>query len=102
MTKQILPHGGTLINRQLSGTENEQAKERAQKLKRLVLSERGLCDFEMISSGAMSPLEGFMGKADYEKVLSQKRLKNGLPWTIPVTKSITSEEKEKITKEKEA
>lgn len=101
MTNQIKPHGGILINRELSGKEKENAKERAQKLKRLVLSERELCDLEMISSGAMSPLEGFMSQADYEKVLSQKRLKNDLPWTIPVTKSITAEEKEKLSKEKE-
>ena len=101
MTMGIKPHGGTLINRELEGNAKQVAKERAQKLVKLVLSERELCDLEMIATGAMSPLEGFMTKADYESCLSKKRLKSNLPWTIPVTKSITAVEKSKISKEKE-
>ena len=38
----------------------------------------------MIASGALSPLEGFMGRADYERVVEEMRLANGLPWAIPV------------------
>ncbi len=97
----ITPHGGTLINRELEGKAKEEAKLRAQKLTRLTLSEREVSDLEMIATGAMSPLQGFMTKEDYESCLNKKRLKNGLPWTIPVTKSITADDKSKISGQKE-
>ncbi|MBI3999567.1 MAG: sulfate adenylyltransferase, partial [Candidatus Omnitrophica bacterium] len=97
----IAPHGGTLINRELEGKLREEAKTRAKKLMALTLSERELCDLEMIAVGAMSPLEGFMKKSDYDACLLKKRLTNGLPWTLPVTKSISADEKSKISKEKE-
>ncbi len=97
----IAPHGGKLINRELEGKEREEAKIRAKKLVSLTLSERELCDLEMIATGAMSPLEGFMTQRDYESCLAKKRLSSGLVWTLPVTKAITSDEKVKISKEKE-
>ncbi len=101
MTMSIKPHGGTLVNRELEGRAREEAKIRAKKLISFTLSEREVCDLEMIAIGAMSPLEGFMTKADYDFCLAKKRLMNGLPWTIPVTKSITTDEKSKISKERE-
>ena len=95
----IRPHGGVLINRELTGQVREEAKTRAKRLPVLTLSERELCDLEMITTGAMSPLEGFVVKSDYDAVLEKKRLANKLPWTIPVTKSISADEKSKISKE---
>ena len=38
----------------------------------------------MLASGALSPLEGFMGKDDYERVVTEMHLANGLPWSLPV------------------
>ena len=93
------PHGGVLINRELTGAARKEAKTRAKRLPVLTLSERELCDLEMIATGAMSPLEGFMIKSDYDAVVEKKRLANKLPWTIPVTKSISADEKAKIAKE---
>ena len=92
----ITPHGGILINRILEGKACEEAKVQAKELIVLTLSERELYDLEMIATGAMSPLEGFMTRKDYQSCLKTKRLANGLPWTIPITKSITSDEKSKI------
>src|SRR3989338_2639232 len=92
----IAPHGGTLINRELKGKKRDEAESRANTLPALVLSEREVCDLEMIAAGAMSPLEGFMTQADYESCLDNKVLTNGLPWTIPVTKSITDQDKAKL------
>ena len=100
MTSAV-PHGGVLINRELAGAAKSAAEGRAKQLTALTLSEREVCDLEMIAAGAMSPLEGFMTKADYESCLSKKRLANGLVWTLPVTKSITAEEKAKISGAKE-
>lgn len=97
----ITPHGGTLINRELKGKKRDEAESKANSLEALVLSERELCDLEMIATGAMSPLEGFMSSDEYSSCLDNKVLSNGLPWTIPVTKSITDQDKVRIQKQKE-
>ncbi|HEX3052580.1 MAG TPA: hypothetical protein VHP83_18110, partial [Aggregatilineaceae bacterium] len=92
----IAPHGGTLINRLLSGEMQELMRERAQSLVRVPLSALNVADLECISTGVFSPLTGYMGEADYRSVLNDMHLVNGLPWTIPVTLAVTSELAAKI------
>jgi sulfate adenylyltransferase len=84
----IKPHGGRLINRIVENKEREKLEEKAPAMQRLTLNSRELSDLEMIATGAMSPLEGFMTKNDYISVLDLKRLEKGLPWTIPVTLAV--------------
>lgn len=84
----IAPHGGTLVNRLLTGSALEQAQEDAQRLPRIPLSELNLADLEMIAVGALSPLTGFMTCADYESVVGHMRLANGLVWSLPVTLAV--------------
>ncbi len=91
--EQITPHGGKLINRIVAEGNKDAAKKQTAKLPKLELSEREVCDLEMIATGAMSPLEGFMNQKDYTACLKDKRLSNKLVWAIPVTKSISDEEK---------
>ncbi len=55
----------------------------------LTLDERGLCDLELLATGAFSPLTGFMGKADYERVVAEMRLADGTLWPLPVTLPVT-------------
>jgi sulfate adenylyltransferase len=50
----------------------------------VTLNERHLCDLELLATGAFSPLQGFMTRADYEPVLDRMRLKNGVLWPIPI------------------
>ena len=50
----------------------------------MALTSRELSDLDMLASGALSPLEGFMGKADYERVVEEMHLVSGLPWGMPV------------------
>ncbi|MBI1911310.1 MAG: sulfate adenylyltransferase [Deltaproteobacteria bacterium] len=88
----IQPHGGRLINRVVEGVEREELERKAKDLKKIALNDREVSDIEMISIGALSPLEGFMGKDDYHSVMDTMHLKNGLPWTIPITLSATLEE----------
>jgi len=95
-SKLIRPHGGKLINRTLEGRDLEQSLERAEKLPRLKLNSRQLSDVELIAIGAFSPLVGFMGKKDYENVVDNQRLENGLPWTIPVTLAVSKEDSERL------
>src|SRR5690349_4726969 len=99
MTKtfsQIAPHGGTLINRQLSGDARDAAIQQAKGLEQIILNDLNVADLEMIAVGAMSPLTGFMGETDYTSVVHKMRLANGLPWTIPVTLAVSAEQAERI------
>ena len=72
----IKPHGGTLVDR--TGDRPEGA------LPQVALTSRELSDLDMLAVGALSPLEGFMGREDYESVVENMRLANGLPWALPV------------------
>ena len=87
-----VPHGGTLINRALEGSDRDAALDRAGELPRVTLGSVTLSDLELIGNGAFSPLTGFMGEADYRGVLDGMRLASGLPWSIPVTLAVSSDE----------
>lgn len=80
-----LPHGGTLVNRVLRGEMRTAMLERAQTLPNIQLSPMATSDLELIAVGAFSPLTGFMGQADYERVVTEMRLVSGLVWSVPVT-----------------
>ncbi len=92
----VEPHGGRLIDREARGAERESLLRASVKMPELTLNPREEADLELIASGALSPLEGFMGEADYVLVRDQKRLANGSVWTIPVTLSASEDEKAKL------
>jgi len=92
----IEPHGGKLIDRELRGAEREALLQAAGKMPSLTVNTRAEADLELIASGALSPLEGFMTEADYVSVRDDRHLANGLVWTIPVTLSATEEEASKL------
>ncbi|KAL7894894.1 sulfate adenylyltransferase [Trichoderma sp. SZMC 28014] len=80
------PHGGVLKDlfaRDLPRQAELQAQ--AETLPALVLSERHLCDLELILNGGFSPLEGFMTENDYNRVVKENRLENGLLFSMPIT-----------------
>lgn len=87
----IAPHGGTLINRLVSPEKEAHFLEQANALPRVTLDERAFSDLVMIAIGGFSPLDGFMKKADYDPVVTDMRLANGLPWAVPVTLSVSEE-----------
>jgi sulfate adenylyltransferase len=74
----IAPHGGDLVDR------TGERPEGVDRLETVTLTSRELSDLDMLASGALSPLEGFMGQEDYDSVLESMRLANGLPWALPV------------------
>src|SRR3989441_1009833 len=87
-TVEVSPHGGRLIDRVLRGDALGEAQARASSLKRISFNARMMSDLELLAVGAYSPLEGFMGAADYRAVLREMRLANGLPWTLPITLAV--------------
>ncbi len=95
-TGQIAPHGGQLVNRVLVGQEREEVLARSRELKKIALNARTLSDLELLAVGAFSPLEGFMGKDDYEHVINEMRLSSGLIWTLPITLAVSSDEAQEL------
>ena len=85
----IAPHGGQLINRIATPAERAEFLAQADTLPRVTLDERATSDLVMIAIGGFSPLKGFMEQADYEKVVEEMYLTNGLPWSIPITLSVS-------------
>jgi ATP sulfurylase len=99
---EIIPaHGGQLVNRILRGSMRQAVQERAEELFKVDLSPMNLSDLELIGSGAVSPLAGFMGEADYNRVVSDMRLNSNLLWSIPVTLAVDSTVAKKIAPDDE-
>lgn len=84
-------HGGQLINRIASPEQQQEFLEKATILPRIQLDDRAISDLELIAIGGFSPLTGFMEQADYTTVVSDMRLSNGLPWSIPVTLPVSED-----------
>lgn len=81
----IQPHGGVL-SELMAGPQRRAELQRASRTWPSVdLSERQLCDLELLLTGGFSPLRGFMCRNDYESVCASMRLSSGLLWPIPVT-----------------
>jgi sulfate adenylyltransferase len=74
----IKPHGGELVDRV------GERPDAVESLEVVTLTSREVSDLDMIASGALSPLEGFMGRDDYEQVVEEMRLASGLAWALPV------------------
>jgi len=100
-SKLISPYGGKLVNLVTTGEEREELLARSNRLPSVQISSRALCDLELLATGAFSPLDRFMGKADYERVLTEMRLQDGtlfpMPVTLPVDEEAISSWSEQIT-----
>ncbi|MEO6724777.1 MAG: sulfate adenylyltransferase [Blastocatellia bacterium] len=92
----IAPHGGTLVDREARGAKRETLLRASVALPGVTINARAEADLELIAIGALSPLEGFLGEADYQSVRDNLRLANGLVWSIPITLSATAEERAKL------
>ncbi len=79
------PHGGELKNCYLSANAVADERARSRELPSWDLTMRQLCDLELLLNGAFSPLDGFLGEADYDRVLAEMRLSSGVFWPIPIT-----------------
>ncbi len=84
------PHGGDLID--LLVPQPETASEEARGLPAVALGPREAADLEMLATGAMSPLTGFLREKDYRSVLDDMRLASGLVWSLPITLALTDDD----------
>ncbi|KAK0455001.1 hypothetical protein EV421DRAFT_1944292 [Armillaria borealis] len=86
------PHGGVLKDLVArDATISHQLKEEAETLPEIVLTERQLCDLELITNGGFSPVEGFMTEKDYQSVVDTLHLANGVLFPIPITLDVSGE-----------
>ena len=90
-TDLIAPYGGALIDLKVSEEDIADLLVYANQLPSIQLSERSVCDLELLASGAFSPLDRFMCREDHERVLDEMRLASGSIFPIPVTLPFDSE-----------
>ncbi|KAL7621222.1 Sulfate adenylyltransferase [Parahypoxylon ruwenzoriense] len=86
------PHGGVLkdlIARDFP--RHAELAAEAERLPAITLTERQLCDLELILNGGFSPLEGFMNEADYNGVVKDNRLADGILFSMPITLDLSGE-----------
>ncbi len=88
MSNLVPPHGGETL-KPLMAPEAERAEEltRAKGLKQVPMSSRETSDIVMLAMGAYTPLDGFMGEADWRGVCADMKMAGGLFWPIPITVS---------------
>lgn len=84
----ISPYGGSLVNLLVPDEARAEVKAYASQLSSVQLSERAVCDLELLATGAFSPLDRFMGQEDYQRVLDDMRLSSGHLFSIPVTLAV--------------
>jgi len=83
------PHGGELKELYLDEAAARAEKQKAGQYKSWDLTDRQLCDLDLILNGAFSPLDGFLARADYDSVLADLRLKSGVIWPMPITLDVS-------------
>ena len=98
----VRPHGGRLVNRLVDGHEAADLLARASDLPRVTLDARAAADAELIATGALSPLEGFVRKEEYLSVIRELRLPSGALFSIPITLTVPRADAEKISEGKVA
>ena len=85
------PHGGELKELYLDPSAAEAEKKKARDYVSWDLTERQVCDIELLLNGAFSPLEGFLTREEYDGVVKDMRLPSGVLWPMPITLDITSD-----------
>ena len=84
-------HGGKLKELYLSEGQADEEKIAAKDYKSWDLTQRQTCDLDLLMNGAFSPLDGFLGRDDYESVCDSMRLTSGVLWTMPITLDVSEE-----------
>jgi sulfate adenylyltransferase len=81
----IPPLGGELIDLVIPDEKYQEVKAYASRLPSIQISPRFVCDLELLATGALSPLDRFMGREDFQRVLNEMRLSDGHIFPIPIS-----------------
>ncbi len=91
------PHGGVLKDLLArDAPKRAELEAEAARLPAVLLSERQLCDLELILNGGFSPLEGFMNEKDYNGVVENLRLSDGALFSMPICLDIAPQIVERL------
>jgi sulfate adenylyltransferase len=96
MDHMILPYGGVLLNLIADKKRAAALNEKSQSFPSVTLSQRQLCDLELLMNGAFSPLRGFLTQEAYESVLLDMRLPDNKLWPVPITLDVPDTLAEKL------
>lgn len=96
-TSLIEPHGGKLCNLFVSEERQKELKSLLINDESWTLTDRQVCDLELILNGGFSPLKGFFNKKDYDSVVKNMRLADETLWPMPITLDITQEISDKLS-----
>ncbi len=96
MSTLVPPHGGKLLPLLLEGDAKKAELEKAGNLPQIRISSRETSDLIMMAMGAFSPLTGFMGRDDYNRVIHEMRMVDGTLWPIPITLAVSKEQADSI------
>ena len=96
-TSLIEPHGGKLCNLFVSEERKKELKSLLISFESWTLTDRQICDLELILNGGFSPLKGFLNKKDYDSVVKNMRLADETLWPIPITLDIIKEISDKLS-----
>ncbi len=96
MEHLISPYKGKLINLLLDEADAERIKKESESYPSITLSQRQQCDLELLVTGALSPLTGFMNQHEYESVVENTRLLDGTVWPLPFYLDLSEEQAAKI------
>jgi sulfate adenylyltransferase len=98
-TVLIPPYGGELVDLSVPAAERQELRDYANQLPSIRLSARSECDLELLAVGAFSPLDRFMGQADYQGVLDEMRLADGALFPMPITLPVRPEDRIEVGQE---
>ncbi len=96
MNQLISPYGGELVNLLVEPERAAAIKDEARDLPSIDLSREQLCDLELLLNGGYSPLTGYLGRADYARVLAEQRLVDGRFWPWPLTLRLTEKQAQAV------